>query len=710
MSRFQVAMALLVFSYAIQAQQFLISTAAGNAGVGTTPVVAAAAATGSPRGIATDSGGNVYFSSSIGLANLVLKIDQNGLLTRVAGGVQQGFSGDGGPAGAALLSASGLAVDGLGNLYIADSMNNRVRKVSPSGIITTFAGTGSAVSSGDGGPAISASLNFPSLVAADGTGNLYIVEANAPRVRKVSVDGIITTIAGNGAYGDSGDGGPAISAQIGRIAGLAADNSGNLYFSDNFYDDVVIDGEDYAIVKLRVRRVSPDGIIATVAGTGAPGHSGDGGSATAAQLSSPGALAVDSNGNLYLADQPGVRKISADGIITTVAGDGTNRYIVDAGPAMSSGYVSAIGLAVGTAGNLFVADSSQRIRKVSADGIISTVAGLGPSIGGIGAAPGDGGRATLAPLATPTGVAVDSAGGLYIADTFDNRLRRVSPDGIIATIAGKGGAGVVSGDGGPASDAYLFWPSGLAIDSSDNLYVADAGDSRIRMISPAGIITTVAGFGLPGRPGYSGDGGLATGAQLSWPKDVALDGSGNLYIADTGNNRVRMISPAGVISTVAGTGDAGYSGDGGSATDAKLALPSGLAVDSGGNVYVADTNNFRVRKISNDGIIITIAGNGIRGYSGDGGLAVNARLNSPVGLKLDSAGNLYIADGAAVRMVSPAGIVMTVAGNGVLGLAGDGGAATSGQLGAWGLAFDRAGKLYVADPWYGSVRVLTPIR
>ena len=253
-----------------QSQQFVISTVAGNVAVGTTPVAGINAAIGSPMGIAADSGGNIYFSSATPAQSLVLKLDPSGVLTRIAGGLQKGFSGDGGLVGAALLdSPKGLAVDGLGNLYIADSNNHRVRKVSPSGIVTTVAGNGSVGTSGDGGPALNAALDSPSLLAADGSGNLYI--AAPSRIRKVSVDGIITTIVGNGSPGDSGDGGLAIHAQIGGVSGLAADSAGSLYFSDNYYKELVdVLGEGYTILRPRVRRISPDGIITTVAGNGSP--------------------------------------------------------------------------------------------------------------------------------------------------------------------------------------------------------------------------------------------------------------------------------------------------------------------------------------------------------------------------------------------------------------------------------------------------------
>lgn len=709
MFRLHLTVGLLTLApFAHAQQQFVISTAAGNIGIGTKPVPAVTASIGSPTGIAADSAGNIYFTSSIGLADVVLKMDRDGILSRVAGGVQQGFSGDQGPVELALLSARGLAVDGLNNLYIADSNNNRVRKVSPSGIITTVAGNGNSGPSPDGLPATAASLTSPRLLAADAAGNLYIADWATSRIRKVSTDGIISTVAGDGTHGQSGDGGPATSAKIGQVGGMAVDPSGNLYFSDNYYDDVVIDGEDYAIVRLRVRKVSTDGNITAVAGNGYSGFSGDGGSAVDAQLTSPGALTVDGSGNLYIGDSSRVRKVSPDGIISTVAGDGTNRYVTGDVLATIAGAVSAVGLAADPAGNLYIADTTLRIRKLSAAGMIATVAGTGPSVVGLMASPGDGGPAAQAPLSAPTGVAVDRTGTLYIADTFNDRIRRVSPDGSISTIAGKGSAGPIA-DGGPATEAFLYWPAGLAVDDSGNLYVAAAGDSRIRMISPAGIISTVAGSGLAGRPGFSGDGGMAAGAQLSWPKDVSLDRSGNIYIADTGNNRIRMVSPTGIITTIAGTGETGYSGDGGSALNARLSLPSGLTVDSAGNLYFSDTNNFRVRKISPDGTIMTVAGNGTRGRSGDSGLATKAQLDYPVGLKFDNAGNLYIADGGSVRTVSPSGVITTVAGNGLPGYSGDGGVATSAQLGAWALALDEHGKVYVADAFYNAVRLLAPI-
>jgi sugar lactone lactonase YvrE len=705
MMRFaRVAFGFLLWSAAAAAQQFVISTYAGGVPILPTPTAAVNVAIGSPQAVATDAVGNVYFTG----LNCVFKMDQNGVLTRVAGTGVSGYSGDGGPATSAqFVGPTALALDNAGNLYIADGLSGRVRKVGPSGIITTVAGNGPSFYNngvGDGGPATSAPLFYPWQLAVDSAGGLYIGEWNTPRVRKVSSDGIITTVVGNGTGGYSGDGGPATSAAVGAAWGLAFDIAGNLYISDD------IPGDDYSPDAVRIRRVSPDGIITTVAGTGAPGESpdtGDGGPATEAQLSVAASLAVDTAGNLYVSDYWRIRKVSTDGIITTIAGNSDCGYSGDGGPAVSAKLACSFygpGLAADRAGNLYIADSgNNRVRKVSPTGIITTVAGNGnPAC----CYSGDGGPATSAQLYAPVGVAADSSVGLYIADTFNNRLRKVSPAGIITTVAGNGTRGD-PGDGGPAIDARLAWPAGLVLDSSGNLYIADSGNARVRMISPAGIITTVAGNGTC--CGFSGDGGPATSAQLAWPKDLALDGSGNLFIADTVNNRVRVVSPAGIITTVAGKGDASYAGDGGPAISAMLNQPSGVATDNGGNLYIADTNNFRVRKVSSNGIITTIAGNGVRGYSGDGGSGTSAQLVYPVGLKVDTAGNLYVADGTGVRVVSPAGIITTVAGNGALGYSGDGGPARSAQTGAWDLAFDGAGNLYVADPWNNAIRLLKPV-
>ncbi len=339
-------------------------------------------------------------------------------------------------------------------------------------------------------------------------------------------------------------------------------------------------------------------LITTVAGNGTfppPGgpstnYSGDGGPATNAALSYPTSVAIDSAGNLYIADNGNrrIRMVTPGGTISTVAGNGhlPQGYSGDGGPATSATLANPVGVAVGSAGNFFIADSgNQRVRMVTPGGTISTVAG-----DGLQGDAGDGGPATSAELLYPLGVAVDSAGNLFIADTSNHRIRMVTPGGTISTVAGSSNGGY-AGDGGPATSAELHCPAGVAVDSAGDLFIADTYNSRIRMVTPGGTISTVAGNGAFG---YSGDGGPATSAELNLPNGVAVDSAGNLFIADMDNNRIRMVTPGGTISTVAGGGNSGL-GDGGPATSATLAYPNGVAVDSTGDIYVADTDNGEIR-------------------------------------------------------------------------------------------------------------------
>ncbi len=310
--------------------------------------------------------------------------------------------------------------------------------------------------------------------------------------------------------------------------------------------------------------VGPNSIIATVAGNGTMGYSGDGGPATNAQLLLPRSVAVDSAGDLFIADGNNnvVREVRPDGTITTVAGNGTQGYSGDGGPAASAELNEPQGVAVDSAGDLFIADAFNRVvREVRPDGTITTVAGNGTN-----GYSGDGGPATSAELSEPLAVTVDSSGDLFIADTFNNVVREVHPDGTISTVAGNGTKGY-SGDGGSAMTAEFTYPTGVAVDSSGNLFIADEGNQRIREVHLDGTITTVAGNGIAG---YSGDGGPATNAEVRNPYSVLVDSSGDLFVADYGNNVIREVRPDGTITTVAGNGTAGYSGDGGPATSAEL--------------------------------------------------------------------------------------------------------------------------------------------
>jgi len=334
-------------------------------------------------------------------------------------------------------------------------------------------------------------------------------------------------------------------------------------------------------------------------------------------------------------------------------------------------------------------------------GIITTSAG-----NGIPGFSGDGGPATLAQLDSPTGVAVDSAGNLYIPDSVNNRVRMVTAAGVISTVAGNGSFGF-GGDGGPATSAQLNFPSGVAVDSLGNIYFSDSANYRVRKVTPAGIISTVAGNGTAG---FSGDGGPARSAQLDTPIGVAVDSAGNLYIADYYNYRIRRVTPSGIISTVAGNGIPGFSGDGGPAAAAQLGSAPGVAVDTAGNLYITDSSNARIRKVTAAGVISTVAGDGTVGFAGDGGPATAAKLNGSTGVAVDSIGNLYIADrrNYRIRKVTPAGVISTVAGNGTVGFSGDGGPATAAQFNfPTAVAVDPAANLYIADPLGYRIRKIT---
>ena len=654
------------------------------------------------KGAALDPSGNLYVVDAGNC--LIVKISPDGTLTVVAGNGIQGFSGDGGPAtNASLSSPEDVAVDAAGKVFIADTLNRRIRQVSPDGIISTVAGSGRFGFSGDGGAATSASLGSPVGVTVDAAGNLFIADRFNHRIRQVSPVGIIRTYAGTGFHtgfidgeggdprDDLGDGGPATDASLLDAVAVAADAAGNLFIADR--------------LNYRVRQVSPDGIIRTVAGKGISGFSGDGGLALDASLANPQGVAIDAAGNLFIADAGNgrIRQVSPDGIIQTVAGRGEFGFSGDGGNATNASVNNPQGVAVDAAGNLFIADrDNNRVRQVSADGIIQTIAGNGDF-----GFSGDGGNAANAALLKPEGVEVDEAGNLLIADTLNNRIRRVGLDGIIRTVAGNGNFGS-SHDGGRATSAPLARPVDVAADAAGTLFITDG--TRIRGVSPDGIIRTVAGRG---NFAFSGDGGPAVSASLAGPKGVAVDAAGNLFIADSYNERIRRVGPDGIIQTVAGNGTSGFSGDGGPATNASLALSgagsAGVAVDGAGNLFIADRDNNRIRLVSPDGIIQTVAGNGDSGFSGDAGPAVDAALSKPGRVAVDAVGNLVIADtlNNRIRQVSPDGFIRTVAGNGIRGFSGDGGAATSASLGLLGgVAVDAAGNLFIADTGNSRVRVV----
>lgn len=653
----------LLAGFGAFAQQYNISTVAG----GSPPpnnVSVTSVGLGGLGAISSDSVGNIYF-----VADDSVFEDQNGMLVRIAGNSRAGFSGDTGAAAAAqLYSPAGIALDNSGNLYISDSVNNRIRKVVLStGVITTFAGTGIAGYGGDNGPAANAILNNPQSIAIDLAGNLYIADSGNNVIRKIS-NGNITTIAGTGFPGNGGIGQVATTAMLNKPMGVAVDGALNVYIADS--------GNNRILEFPQVGNPLQSGIIVPIAGNGIANFAGDNGPATASSLNNPTQVAVDSTGGIYVNDfnNGRVRKFTLNGNITTV-------------PATVGVVRTPTGIAVDPNVNFYVSDStSAQLFRVTPSGI-SAIAGNGQRYN-----LGDGAAATSAQLVQPQGLAVD-VNGLYIADRGEARVRKIN-SGVISSL--------------PVA-ANITGPAGVAVDASSNFYIADASGNQVLKVPPAGAPFAIAGNQ---QPGSAGDNGPAALAQLNQPNDVVLDSAGNIYIADTGNNKIRKVTVAtGIITTIAGTGAASFGGDTGVATNAQLNQPTGLAVDSLGNVYVADTGNNRIREITPAGIITTIAGNGNNSSSGDSGLATAASISSPHGIAIDTNGNLYITDfSSRLRKVSPSGIIITIAGNGTAGYSGDNGPAVNAQLATpWGVTVDTSFNVYVSDVNEQAVRVLQPI-
>lgn len=691
--RFVILPVLLCCNGFLQAQQYVISTVAGGAAF-PTPISGVSASIGDPPRVAVDAAGNFYFGSM----HSVFKVGLTGTVTRVAGNGRSGYTGDGGAATAAQLEyPDGIAVDAAGNIYVADMQAQAVRVIAPNGTISTYAGQGTAGYSGDGGAANQAQLNTPMGLALDSAGNLYIADAGNSVVRRVSRSGSISTVAGIGSQGYSGDGGNATAAALDTPEGVTVDPSGLVYIADTFNN--------------RVRVVSLGGTIQTAAGTGISSFSGDGGAAATAGLFLPTDVASDSGGNLYIADYGNsrIRQVQ-QGKIQTLVGSNSTAVIFNEAPATTIRLNGPTGLAVDGSGDIFIAEGSigtgtglaigdYRIWEVNGAGVVSTAAG-----DGIESYSGDGGPATAAQLNTPANIVFDASGNLYIADSANNRVRMISPSGVITTAAGNGVAGY-SGDGGPATSAMLNSPEGLAADADGNVYIADTQNNRIRKLLPGGTIISIAGNG---NAAFLGDGGPANSAAIHAPEGLYSVAGGYIYIADTGNQRIRELLPNGTITTVAGNGAQGLAGDGGPATSAQLNSPTGVTLDSVGNIYIADQGNNRVRLVSTThGTISTFAGTATY-VLGDGGPATGAQLSAPSSVALDNAGNVYIADTGHNRIRAVAGgTISTLAGTGVCCYSGDGGPASAAQLNSpWGLVTDTSGRLFLADSGNNAIRLI----
>ena len=744
----------------------VVTTLAGNGSDGYVDGTGKGASFGTLMGVAVDSSGNVYV---VDVENTeIRKISPTGVTTTLAGSPPTAWwTGFQSPP--AFSMPWGVAVDSSGNVYVADAGSSLIRKVSPAGVVTTLAGSGSWGSTDGTGTA--ASFDFPTGVAVDASGNVYVADCNNRKIRMVSPAGVVTTLAGSGSQGSTD--GTGTAASFNSPTGVAVDASGNVYVAGNY----------------SVRKINPAGVVTTLAGSGSAGSID--GTGTAASFNWPNGVAVDASGDVYVADSTNnkIRVISSAGVVTTLAGSGAASSLNGVGCA--AGFASPSGVAVDASGSVYVSDlGNHMVRKiamveepnvapsimiqptdetkvengraslvvavsavpqpnlqwqvsqdqgnswsnladggpysgatqsalifpsvplslsglhyrcvatnplgsVSSDAAVLTVipGGVVTTLAGSGSAGSANGTGTAASFNSPGGVAVDAAGNVYVADCNNRQVRKVTPAGEVTTLAGSGNQGTTDGPGDAASFGGLY---GAAVDASGNVYVTDIANNMIRKISPTGVVTTLAGTG--GQGSADGPGAAAT---FNEPAGVAVDASGNVYVADYANNKIREISPTGVVTTLAGTGGQG-SADG-AGTAASFTYPHGVAVDVLGNVYVADTFSNKIREISPAGMVTTLAGSGSAGSLD--GLGTAASFNTPEGVAVDAAGNVYVADSgsALIRKISPAGAVTTLAGGAnSLSADGTGGAASFSILS--GVAVDAAGNLYVGDSVSNKIR------
>ena len=654
-------LALLACSLGSASAQFTWSTLAGNTGgVGYSDGPVAAAHFAGPGGVAFDSAGAMYIADTSN--HTIRKISTSGVVTTLAGTAGRSGSADGTGSFAKFNQPVGLAVDSSGNVYVGDTGNHTIRKVTPAGVVTTFAGTAGQTGYVD---ATGSAARFfdPLGVAIDTSGNLYVADSSNATIRKITPTGVVSTLAGNpNVTGDTD--GTGTSASFRTPCGVAVDGSGNVY---------VASGQRHTI-----RKVTAAGVVTTLAGSGGFNGSNDG-TGSAARFYNPRGIAVDAAGaNVYVADTSDntIRKVTtAQGVVTTLAGIGYYNTLVSYGSLDGTGSAARFsgpnGIAMDGNGDLWVADSGNNaIRKVTTAGVVTTYAGSSRVIGS------NDGTGNAAGFNYPQGVTLDSAGNTYVADTINHTIRKVTKAGVVTTIAGI--AGVSGSSDGEGVAAKFYRPNSLAVYSDGTLVVADTFNHTLRLISPAGLVSTLAG--TAGSAGSTD--GTGSAARFNYPSGVALDGSGNIYVADTSNFTIRKVTKTGVVSTIAGKAGT-YGSIDASGPSARFNQPTGIAVDTSGNIYVSDKGNNTIRKISSVGAVTTLAGNASAAAGSFDSSGMSARFNGPTGLSVDASGFVYVADSLnhTLRRVSPTGGVTTIGGK-----AGDG-TISDGLIGAARFAF-----------------------
>lgn len=658
----------------VAAQTYSYTTLAGRATTGCIDGAAGDARFHLPEGLAVDGRGNVYVADSGN--HSIRQITPEGVVTTVAGGAGLRGRLDGAGYAAGFNHPIALAVDRAGTLFVSDHYNHLVRRISPAGVVTTLAGRAGVAGSADG-PGPEARFNFPAGVAVDEWGNVFVADSGNAAIRRISATGVVTTIAGEAGRPGTTDG-VGVVARFGRPFGLAIDAKGVLYVSDR----LITGSSRSPTIFHSIRRISVEGTVTTVADSVRSPSLG-----LMVESSGPTGLAVDAAGVIYVGNplRKIVQSVSLDGIVTTLAGQLYDGWAID-GPAAQARFSGPAGVALDSQGNLYVADSgSHSIRKVSTGGVVSTLAG---PLTDSGRADGTGG---LARFEGPRGVVGDGAGGLFVADTGNCTIRRITAAGVVTTWVGR--AGVRGTADGVGSEARFWGPVGLAQDGQGGLIVTDS--SSVRRISVEGIVTTIAGDSSES----GGTDGVGKAARFFGLGGVVVDGRGNIVVADSGNCTIRQISPQGIVSTLAGVVGGSGSVDGWR-TAARFSGPVGLAIDQMGNLFIADRGgSCAIRKLSPDGEVTTVAGAFGRSGIVDG-IAGAARFSDPAGLAFDPEGNLFVADASNIRRISPSGTVTTVA---EIGFGTYFGSANRRDNAAqfasfWGIAVGPSGVLSITDP------------
>lgn len=652
-----------ILSYTITIEAQTVTTLAGSSyGFADSATVETIPKFDTPSGVAIDATGNVYVADTNN--HKIRKVTPSGVISTFAGSTQGSANGVG--TAAQFNNPLGIAVDVNSNVYVADLYNNRIRKISPNGVVTTIGGSGFQSGYADGIYYLS-QFNSPEDVAVDSNGNVYVADSGNHKIRKITPLGVVLTLAGStSGYVD----GIGKAAKFNSPSGIALDSNDNVYVADSNNN--------------KIRKITPSGDVSTLAGSISGYIDGIG---TAAAFKSPNKITIDKNNNLYVTDNYfKIRKVTPNGEVTTYAGS-TSGYAD--GISTAAQFRAPIDIALDANNNLYIADSyNHKVRKINPSGEVTTLAGSTQGF--------DDSITIISPkFAAPDSVVLDASGNVYVADSNNHKIRKITPSGVVSTLAGS-----TQGDtDGTGTAAQFNYPTGIAIDVSGNLYVAENNNSKIRKITANGVVTTYAGLG---GSGYL-DGTISV-AQFSGPMGIAIDATGNMYVSDMFNHKVRKITPGGMVSTLAGS-TIGYAD--GTGTDAKFNQPAAITVDRNGNVYVADSENSAVRKITPSGAVTTLEGSPIGLYANVNG--IKSEFLDTEGVAVDASGNVFVSDygNNRIMQITPSGTVIYIAG-GTAGFADTGVGVSAKFNGPTGLAIDLSGVLYVADEKNNRVRKITP--